>query len=101
MTTALWLSKEFSVHSKDANWSNVGGVYVFAGVNAQNQWRAIYIGQAASFAERIPSHERWTEAARAGATHVHARTVPSASDRDALEQSLISTYKPSLNTQYV
>ena len=101
VTKAIWQSQEFTVLTQTANWNNVAGVYVFAGVNALNQWQAHYIGQAASFEDRIPSHERWAEAARGGATHVHAKSVQLASERDALEQSLIRAYRPRLNTQHM
>jgi excinuclease UvrABC nuclease subunit len=99
MSTATWLSHEFQVLQHGASWNHVSGVYVFAGTNTQNQWHALYVGQAESFANRIPSHERWPEAVRAGATHVHAKAVGSAAERDALEQSLIRAYQPRLNTQ--
>ena len=94
-----WGGHELTVYSHGADWHDVGGVYVFAGLSSQNQWVAIYIGQADSFRNRIPSHEQWTPATQLGATHVHAMVVPQVAMRDQIEHLLIATYQPSLNTQ--
>ena len=97
--TVKWLSYEFAVYPPDTKWNDVAGVYIFCGLNAQNQWQAVYIGQTDSFATRIPSHEQWTAAARLGATHVHALTISEAATRDAVERELIQAYQPPLNTE--
>jgi len=94
-----WSGHEFHVVEHDANWNDVAGVYIFSGLNSQNRWVAIYIGQTDSFRNRIPQHDQWTPAARLGATHVHAMTVPQATERDRIERLLIATYQPVLNTQ--
>jgi len=94
-----WLSQSFSVHSPDANWSEAAGVYIFAALNPQNQWFPIDVGQATSFRTRLPTHERWSEAARLGATHIHAIVVPLQESRTRLEAELIRTYRPHLNEQ--
>ena len=95
----LWLKNEFSVHKHDANWSEAGGLYIFAGITPQNQWKAYYIGKAENFKSRLPSHERWEEAARLGATHVHAKVVSQEATRVQLEVQLIQSFQPQLNTQ--
>jgi hypothetical protein len=95
-----WLDYQFEVCEQDANWRDVGGVYIFTGLNAKNLWVALYIGQADSFHNRIPSHEQWNPAVRLGATHVHARVVPQAATRDIVERALIRAYQPSLNVQH-
>ena len=97
--TVNWGGYEFDVCSQTANWNDVGGVYIFAGLNQNGRWRAYYIGQAESLKDRIPGHERWNEAVRLGATHVHARVVSQAAMRDAIEASLIASYQPPLNVQ--
>lgn len=97
--TVKWLSYEFTVYAPNAPWNQVAGVYIFCGLNAQNQWHAVYIGQTDSFANRIPSHEQWAAAVRLGATHVHARGVSEAATRDAVERELIQAYQPPLNTE--
>jgi excinuclease UvrABC nuclease subunit len=90
---------EFAVCSPMASFNNVGGIYIFAGVNQANQWVPHYIGQASSLAERLSDRERWPEAQRLGATHIHAKVVQQQRDRDTLEALLIQMYQPSLNTQ--
>jgi hypothetical protein len=96
-----WSTHAFDVLNYNANWSNHAGIYIFCGVTSENYWRAYYIGQAVSFANRIPNHERWAEAVRAGATHVHAMVVQQAASRDAIEQELIRLCRPQLNTHHV
>lgn len=97
--TATWKNHVFSVHLHSASWSEAGGIYIFCGVNSQNHWVPLYIGQADSFRNRIPSHEQWTPAVRLGATHVHAKAVPEAM-LDAIERELIATFQPRLNVQH-
>jgi excinuclease UvrABC nuclease subunit len=98
--TVTWLTHEFVVYAQACTtWHDVAGVYIFCGLTPQRQWRAYYIGQADSFQSRLPGHERWDEAARLGATHVHARVVPQAASRDTVERELIQAYQPPLNVQ--
>lgn len=98
--TVTWGSYEFGIYSQADNWGDVAGIYIFAGKNQQGHWVALYIGQANSFAQRIPNHERWDEAARLGATHVHACGVKSATDRGIIEEQLIGMYQPRLNVHH-
>lgn len=94
-----WLSYQFTVYTANTSWYDVGGIYIFCGLSPQNQWVALYIGQADSFRNRIPSHEQWTPAVRLGATHIHALVVPQAAMRDAIEHQLIQACQPRLNVQ--
>lgn len=99
MPTATWLSYEFFVYVPETTWNNVSGIYIFAGLNFENQWIPYYIGQCDSFQSRIPSHEKWDRARSLGATHIHARNVPLQEDRDRIEEELILAYRPTLNDQ--
>ena len=99
MSKVNWLTHEFEVCNHVANWNDVGGIYIFTGLNAARRWRAFYIGQTNSFRDRIPNHENWTAAVRMGATHVHAMVVSQAANRDGIEQKLVETYQPPLNVQ--
>lgn len=93
-----WEGLDFSIYDPDAvNWSTEAGVYIFAFVNENELWEAVYIGQAANFKARLCGHERWEEAELLGATHVHARVVRHQANRDLVESRLISTYQPPLN----
>lgn len=96
---AIWKDIEFSVHQPNTAWKDIAGIYIFTGVNQQNKWVALYIGQASSLAERLATHERWPEAVKLGATHIHARVVTHQAERDALEKQLIQAYQPRLNVQ--
>ena len=98
--TVSWSGYPFGVYNHGADWSHNGGIYIFCGVNPQNQWVALYIGQADSFRNRIPQHEQWNQAVRLGATHVHAMAVQQASTRDAIERQLIQSHQPYLNVQH-
>lgn len=100
MNKAIWNTHEFTVLQKQASWHDVAGIYIFCGITPQNQWKPYYIGQADSFLNRIPNHERWDEAVQLGATHVHAMVVSEAVNRDAIEQALIRSFQPVLNTQH-
>lgn len=89
----------FQVHTKNADWNPVAGLYAFCKHEAPNTWVPLYVGQASSFQERICSHERWDEAAQLGATHVLAATVPLQSDRDRHEEAIVKHFDPQLNVQ--
>lgn len=96
---ATWKGHEFIVYPHTTTWNNVAGIYIFAGINRQNQWIALYIGQCDSFQNRIPSHEKWDKAQSLGSAHVHAMVVSRQADRDAIEGDLIRSYQPPLNDQ--
>jgi len=94
-----WLTYGFEVYDPETTtWNDVAGIYIFAGLTPKG-WRPFYIGQAESFKDRIPNHENWPAAVRLGATHVHARVVPLAANRDTIEEELIEAYQPALNVQ--
>ncbi|NQV29533.1 MAG: GIY-YIG nuclease family protein [Candidatus Marinimicrobia bacterium] len=53
---------------------------------------ALYIGKAESFKSRLDNHERWDDAVRAGATHIHAMVVATESERRQIEALLIRNF---------
>lgn len=97
--TCKWSGNDFFVHPPETNWKDAPGIYLFCGINQANQWVPLYIGQASSLAERLATHERWSEAARLGASHIHAKVVSLQSQRDSIERQLIQDYQPRLNVQ--
>lgn len=98
--TAIWLNYQFEVFpALGTVWNPVPAVYVFAGVNEYRQWVALYIGQTTCLADRFRNHERWPQAHRLGATHVHTLVLAHQAYRDALERALIQAYQPRLNQQ--
>lgn len=98
-----WGGYDFNSYDPtQTNWNDVPGIYIFAGMSADGRWwRAKYVGQTSSFITRLGpelnNHERWPEAIREGATHVHARVVQNQIERRSLELMLIETYNPPLN----
>jgi hypothetical protein len=94
-----WGRYPFEVCNKNGLWRRAAGLYIFAGVS-DGRWRALYIGQTENFSDRIPDHERWDEAVRLGATHVHARLEANALHRATIERELIGAFRPPLNTHY-
>ena len=104
--TALWLDYEFTVYDPEfVNWNEVGGLYVFAGLEKDNQgqpgWLALYLGETRDFSNRLPTHERWPESVELGATHIHALVMRDPDLRAVVEQALIDYYEPVLNTLLV
>lgn len=98
--THYWGEHKFDVHRHDqVAWNDIPGIYVFAVPNGLSGWAPLYIGQASSFKDRLSNHERWDEAARRGAAHIHAKVVRSAADRDRVERDLIQMHQPPMNTQ--
>ena len=99
--TAKWLNYSFGVYPYDVDWHATPGLYVFAargeGLVGSRQWRALYVGQTHSFADRIPTHEKWQAGVRLGAAHVHARREDDEETRELIERELIQEYQPPLN----
>jgi hypothetical protein len=61
----------------------------------------IYFGVADSLRDRIPNHERFDDAIRAGATHVMTHTTPAGeAARIAEERDLIQQWNPPLNVHH-
>lgn len=101
MATCTWGGYEFMMYEMaTTTWNDVGGIYIFAGPAQNGRWNAYYIGKCDSFKNRCPNHERWNEAIRLGATHVHALVVPLEANRQAIEQQLIAACQPPLNTHH-
>ncbi|MBB3396896.1 hypothetical protein FHT71_003583 [Rhizobium sp. BK060] len=76
-----------------------GGNYMFA-KPTQAGWVPVYIGVADDLSSRVPYHDRWADAVRAGATHVLAHVQPNATHRASEERDLISYWSPPLNTHH-
>ena len=89
--------KHYDLNS--TTWNKVAGLYIFTYDDGQ-YWRPLYVGQTNDFSTRIPSHERFEEAVRNGATHIHAVVVEQQANRDRWEKLLISAHLPPLNEQH-
>lgn len=89
----------FHVCNMNGNWVNAAGLYVFSYL-AKDGWFPLYVGQTDNFSNRLPNHERKSEAIRRGATHILAVRVPLAAKRDTLERLLIQHLQPPMNVQH-
>jgi hypothetical protein len=89
---------EFEIQTPDATWNSVSGVYIFTYFDGK-LWRALYVGETEDLSQRLLNHERWPEAKKLGATHIHARVEQLAASRQSLEQKLIQHLRPPLNEQ--
>ena len=89
---------EFTVYGSSTTWNKKAGLYIFTYLTQQG-WTPVYVGQTDDFSARLPNHERWDEAVRLGATHVHAVVVPLQANRDLWERMLIRNLQPRLNDQ--
>jgi hypothetical protein len=97
MNTVSWLNYLFTVYDPNTSWNDVGGIYIFSGLNQNRLWVAHYIGQTNSFKNRLSNHDQWYPAVRLGATHVHAMGALLLASLDTIEEQLIRAYQPSLN----
>ena len=78
-----------------------GGNYIFGRRLPNGNFLPIYVGETDNFRARLPSHERWKEAKKAGATHVMAHITPAGeAARKAEEKDLIQKWSPPLNVQH-
>lgn len=89
----------FDVYDTNTDWNSVAGLYIFSYQTA-NGWRALYVGKTENFQSRFSSHERWNEAVRKGATHIHAMIVPLVESRERWEGALIQHLQPPMNVQH-
>jgi hypothetical protein len=79
----------------------VGGNYCFSKRLPNGNFLPLYFGETEDLQARLPTHERWEEAKRAGATHVWTHTTPAGEQaRVAEEQDLIQQWNPPLNVQH-
>jgi excinuclease UvrABC nuclease subunit len=93
------MSLPFTVYDRNEGWNDVPGLYIFAFVSG-GRWHSLYVGQADSFKDRLPNHERLKEAIQKGATHIHATVVHNQTERDIWERKLIQTLQPPMNVQH-
>lgn len=91
-------SYNFFVLGLNTTWKDVPGIYIFTSLTPHG-WRPIYIGQCASFRDRLTTaHHKLECIKRNGATHVHAMVLQGAeAARLAVEEDLLARYSTSCN----
>jgi hypothetical protein len=78
-----------------------GGNYAFVTQLANGNFVPLYFGQAEDLQARIPGHDRWDEAKKAGVTHVMGHTTPAGEQaRLDEERDLIQQWDPPLNVHH-
>lgn len=100
----FWDGLEFVVGNHfNTEWADLGGIYIFAKhcYPMYPPWFAVRVGKTKSFRDRLTNHPDWPEAHMTyGATHIHARVVKSAKQRDAVETQLIDSLQPPMNIHH-
>lgn len=77
-----------------------GGIYLFVRRRFFFFLFPIYVGKAANLRERLWSHEKWSRAYwDCGVTERHFRRVHTEEERQIIEEDLIRSLNPALNTQ--
>jgi hypothetical protein len=77
------------------------GNYAFVKKLADGTYTPLYFGEGGDLQARIPNHDRWDDARRAGMTHVMAhKTEGGEKARLAEEYDLIQRWNPPLNVHH-
>ena len=93
----------FLTNPSNANGVKKGpGNYAFVKRLANGNFLPLYFGESEDLQARIPTHDRWSDALRAGMTHVMAHTTPNGGSVAQLgeERDLIQHWGPVLNTHH-
>ena len=95
---AYWFVRQLAAESLKAE----GGNYIFGRRLPNGNFLPIYVGETDNFRARLPSHERWKEAKKAGADRMRWLTSPLLGEvaRKAEEKDLIQKWSPPLNVQH-
>lgn len=94
-------SYPFEVYDLDADFSEVGGVYVFVRVGTDSMGNRVhyplYVGQADSLADRLPTHDKWWPILAHGGNLVCIHHDDDEQSRLSKEADLIAAYNPPCN----
>lgn len=94
-TYRYWFLSDHSASGIKAEAGN----YMF--VRPANQgWVPVYVGISDDLRSRLPNHEVWDAARKAGATQIMGHTQPDRGARENEERDLILRWQPPLNTQH-
>lgn len=94
----------FELHPIGTTYFSRSGVYIFCRMGTDGRWKALYIGECASFLNRLSiglrTHHRWNAVAAAGATHICTLHVPGElALREGIETDLRHALNPPCNLQ--
>ena len=89
---------QFEVHSLDATFRPLPGVYIYAGQAEDGSWVPIYIAQTRDLHQRLEGHVRMDDAVANGATQLHAHYCSAGqAARCTEEHDLILCWHPVCN----
>jgi len=92
---------KYWIASKDSNFKDEPGNYIFAKQTKPNTWVAVYIGQTDSLKDRLANHDEDSCIKKNGATHIHTHTSSNNEKvRKSEEEDLIKKWKPACNEQH-
>ena len=94
---ALWPSTRYYSGQPGDDWPSVGGLYIFAFRDSEGIWVPLFVDHAESLAASLPTHPRWPEARRIGATHVHVIRQHDPRIREDAKALIIRSYQPRMN----
>ncbi len=79
-------------------WSQDGGVCLFARLPSDSKEVTVfYVGACDDLHGEFTAHWLWVEAAKLGATHMLAASIPAAATRELIANNLVRLLKPVLN----
>ena len=91
---------EFQVHSLDASFRPLPGVYIYARHLPDGDWDPVYIAQTRDLHQRLEGHVSRADAISKGATHLHAHYCSAGpAARCGEEHDLVSRWQPVCNEQ--
>ena len=93
---------QFNVWTRDTDFNDVGGVYIFSNRNSQTtRHTVLYVGQTSSFKDRrLQFHEQWQKCANQRGGNVICTYQESDETRcRRIERDLINAYDPPCNKQ--
>ena len=95
---ALWPSTGYSSGQPGDDWPSVGGLFLFVFRDPEeDRWVPLFVDQTESLAASLPTHPRWPEAVRIGATHVHVIRQHDPLVREDAKALIIRNYQPRMN----
>ena len=95
----------FEICFRESELEDVGGVYIFSKIDISLGGKEpiqrvhLYIGETRSFKERLPEHEKLSDAIDRGMDMILLLRKKDEDCRKKIESELIQKYKPILNKQ--
>ena len=93
-----WPVTDFTAGVPGDDWPAVGGLFLFVFRDpAEDRWVPLFVDHAESLTAALPTHRRWPEAVRRGATEVHVIRQHDPQIREDAKAWLIQHWRPRMN----